>query len=260
MRNRAHHRRFEHDHAVPNHLRVLVASPLGHVIAVPLAKSLDQATVTVAAGRDEFVHCVAGNVRFDVVVADLVWNRPDVEWTFDGLDVIDVLDEHDRHAPVVLVTQGLGMEQDHLDEARLRDEVVGIIARSDGFATLVGVVRSVAHGQGLPDKTPDGPRPPLYELFTGRRGHTAGRLAGAIASGSASDNSSLARVATVSPNTANKVTSHYLGPIIVERGEHEASLPMTQAAVYRWCGLHARYLISWCRRHGHSDVLGPTPA
>ncbi|MFE0750127.1 response regulator [Gordonia sp. NPDC058843] len=245
---------------VPNHMRVLVASPLGHVVAAPLAKALDQATVTVATGHDEFIHSVAGNVRFDVVVADLIWNRPDLEWIFDGLDVIDALDSHDRHAPVVLATQGHSMELDHLDEARLRDEVAGVIAKSDGFATLVGVVRSVALGQGLPDKASSGRRPPLYELFTGRRGHTAGRLAGAIASGSASDNSSLARAAKVSPNTANKVTSHYLGPIIVERGEHGESLPMTQAAVYRWCGLHARYLISWCRRHGHSDVLGPMPA
>ncbi len=243
---------------VPTDMRVLVASPLGHVVAVPLTKALDQATVTVATGRDEFVQCIAGNVRFDVVVADLIWNRPDLEWTFDGLDVIDTLDHHDRHAPVVLATQGHGLEQDHLDEARLRDEVAGVIAKSDGFATLVGVVRSVALGQALP-RAASARRPPLYQLFDGRRGHTAGRLAGAIASGSASDNASLARAAKVSPNTANKVTSHYLGPIIVERGEHDTSLPMTQAAVYRWCGLHARYLISWCRRHGHSDVLGSMP-
>nr|WP_223204886.1 response regulator [Gordonia jinghuaiqii] len=242
-------------------MRVLVASPLGHVVAGPLQSALEDAAVTVATGENEFTRSVAGNVRFDVVVADLIWNRADIEWTFDGLDVIDALDKHDRRAPVILATQGHDMEVDHIDEARLRDEVAGVIAKSDGFATLVNVVRAVALGQGLPDKAPGvRSRPPLYELLTGRRGQTAGRLAGAIASGNAADNASLARTAKVSPNTANKVTSHYLGPIITARGEHGPGLPMTQAAVYRWCGLHARYLISWCRRHGHSDVLGPMPS
>ncbi|SDU72953.1 hypothetical protein SAMN04488548_1343866 [Gordonia westfalica] len=245
---------------VPNRLRVLVASPLGHVVAGPLQGALEQAVVTVATSEDEFTRSVAGHVRFDVVVADLIWNRPDLEWHFDGLDAIDALNKHDRQAPVILATQGHGLEHDHLDEARLRDEVAGVIAKADGFATLMSAVRAVALGQGLAEKPGTPRRAPLYELFTGQRGHTAGRLAGAIASGHASDGASLARAAKVSPNTANKVTSHYLGPIISERGEEPASSPMTQAAVYRWCGLHARYLISWCRRNGHSDVLGLMPS
>jgi hypothetical protein len=24
--------------------------------------------------------------------------------------------------------------------------------------------------------------------------------------------------------------------------------------VYRWCGEHARYILSWCRRHGYGDI------
>ncbi|ATD73323.1 MULTISPECIES: hypothetical protein [Gordonia] len=245
---------------VPNRLRVLVASPLGHVVAGPLQSALEQAVVTVAITEDEFTRSVAGHVRFDVVVADLIWNRPDPEWCFDGLDVIDALDKHERQAPVILATHGHGLEDDHLDEARLRNEVAAVIEKSDGFATLMSAVHAVAVGQGVAEKPGPPRRTPLYELFAGQRGHTAGRLAGAIASGNASDGASLARAAKVSPNTANKVTSHYLGPLIEERGEQPTSSPLTQAAVYRWCGLHARYLISWCRRHGHSDVLGPMPS
>ncbi|PWD43688.1 response regulator [Gordonia paraffinivorans] len=244
---------------MPNRLRVLVASPLGHVVAAPLESALDSAHIAVATDEDEFVRSVVGNVRFDVVVSDLIWNRPEMEWTFDGLDAIGILAEHDRHAPVILATQGYGLEQDHLDEARLRNEVVGVIAKSDGFATLMNSIRAAALGQSVAEKVEPPRRKPLYELLTGQRGHTAGRLAGAIASGNASDGASLARAAKVSPNTANKVTSHYLGPIIEARGEHPAASPMTQAAVFRWCGLHARYLISWCRRHGHPDVLAPMP-
>lgn len=236
-------------------LRILVASPLGHVVAPPLSAACEGGAVVVAADEDEFARAVAGRVRYDVVVADLIWNDPELEWSFDGLDVIDALRKHDRVAPVILATQGHGMERDHLDEARLRPEVSGVVAKSDGLMPLMTAIRAVAFGQRLPDTHIDRPRVPLYELFVGQRGHTAGRLAGAIASGAASDNASLARAAKVSPNTANKVTSHYLGPIIERRGEHDERLPMTQSAVYRWCGLHARYIVSWCRRHGHADVL-----
>lgn len=245
---------------VPVSLRVLLVSPLGHVGAAPLSQALDDATVTVATGQDEFIRSIVNNVRFDVVVADLIWNGPTLEWTFDGLDLVDALDSHGRRAPVILASDGSAMDRDHLDEARLRDGVAGVIAKPDGYAVLTEFVKAVALGRRPPGIQRDVRHPTLYGLLTGQRGHTAGRLAGAIASGNASDNATLARAAKVSPNTANKMTSHYLGPIITELGEHDATLPMTQAAVYRWCGLHARYLISWCRRHGHSDVLGSMPA
>ncbi|WP_040525294.1 hypothetical protein [Gordonia effusa] len=240
-------------------MRILVASPLGHVVAGPLESAFGGAPVEVAATQDEFIRSVTGRVRFDTVVADLIWNRPEVEWIFDGLDVIDNLRNANRLAPVLLACQGHSMEQDHIDEARLRPEVSGVIAKSEGLAPLVSAIRTVALGRRLPSRPPVRSRPPLYEMFVGQRGHTAGRLAGAIASGAACDSASLARAAKVSPNTANKVASTYLGPIITRRDEHDESLPLTQASVYRWCGLHARYIVSWCRRHGHSDVLGPMP-
>ncbi|WP_157114955.1 hypothetical protein [Nocardia niwae] len=41
----------------------------------------------------------------------------------------------------------------------------------------------------------------------------------------------------------------------VQRGESDSSGEITPAVVYRWRGLHARYLVSWCRRNGHAEVL-----
>lgn len=243
---------------MPRGLRILIASPLGHVVAAPLGANLANVTVAVAGTETEFLRAVSGQVRYDVVLADLIWNHPESEWTFDGLDVIDRLNQTARQAPVILATQGHGMETDHLEEARLRPEVFGVIAKSEGLHHLMEAVQTVALGQRLAERAaPSNRRTPLYELLTGQRGRTAGRMAGAIASGRAGDNATLAAAAKVSPSTANKVTSHYLGPMITARHEHDEALPLTQGAVYRWCGLHARYLVSWCRRNGHSDVLGP---
>ncbi len=237
-------------------LRILIASPLGRVISAPLQNAFDDVTVSVATTDDELTSMISGTVRYDVVAADLIWNDPALEWRFDGLDVIDRLRQAERAAPVLLATQGHSMEADHLEEARLRPEVFGVIPKAAGLQAIMDGLRLAALGRRLPP--PPGPTPkrtPLYELFDDRRGQTAARMAGAIAAGRAADNASLATVAKVSPSTANKVTSHYLGPMITARGEHDDRLPLTQGVIYRWCGLHARYLTSWCRRNGHSDVL-----
>lgn len=238
-------------------LRILIASPLGHVVAAPLQSTFGDVTVVVARDRDEFLSSIAARVRFDVVSADLVFNRADLEWTFDGLDVIEGLHSANRLAPVLLATQGHSMEEDHLAEALLRSDVSGVVAKSDGLQVFVDSLRAVAYGQRLGAPIPMKPRPSLFELFEGRRGATAARLAGAIAAGNAADNATLARVARVSPNTANKVASNYIGPLMRARNEHDDRLSLTQPSVYRWCGLHARYIVSWCRRHGHGDVLEP---
>ena len=238
-------------------LRILIASPLGHVVAAPLQSAFDDVTVVVARDRNEFLSSVAARVRFDVVSADLVFNRADLEWTFDGLDVIEGLRDANRLAPVLLATQGHSMEEDHIAEARLRSDVSGVVAKSDGLAVFVDALKTIALGQRLPAPPPKSPRPALFELFDGRRGTTAARMAGAIASGNAVDNASLAVAARVSPNTANKVATSYIGPLMRARHEHDERLTLTQPSVYRWCGLHARYIVSWCRRHGHSDVLEP---
>ncbi|MFZ2239417.1 MAG: response regulator [Gordonia amarae] len=242
---------------MPLGVRLLIASPLGDVVAAPLAKVFDDATITVARDRTEFERAIAAQVRFDVVTADLIFNRADLEWTFDGLDVIDGLRHANRLAPVLLATQGHSMEEDHLAEARLRDDVAGVVAKADGFQALAAAMRAVALGQTVRAPAITSQRPPLFTQFDGRKGTTTARMAGAIASGNASDNATLAAVAKISVNTANKVATNYIGPLMRERHEHDERLPLTQPSVYRWCGLHARYIISWCRRHGHSDVLAP---
>jgi len=78
-------------------------------------------------------------------------------------------------------------------------------------------------------------------------------LAGAIASGRAVNHETLASSAHVGYDTAAKLVD-YLGPLIRDRGEHSPELKMTPEVVYRWCGEHARYILSWCRRNGHSDI------
>jgi len=242
---------------MPSGLRILIASPLGDVIAAPLNAVFDGASITVARDETEFRTSIAARVRFDVVSADLVFNRAELEWTFDGLDVIDGLRDANRLAPVLLATQGHSMEEDHLAEARLRDDVSGVVAKADGFATFADSLQAVALGRTIGKQTPAPVRPSLFELFEGRRGTTTARLAGAIASGHASDNATLAAMAKVSTNTANKVATTYIGPLMRARNEHDDRLALTQPSVYRWCGMHARYIVSWCRRHGHSDVLAP---
>lgn len=239
-------------------MRVLVASPLARVVEGALSSTWPQSVVTVALDRDQVVQAITGTFRFDVVVADLVWNHPRLEFAFDGLDVLDLLRKAGRLAPVILATQGHSMERDLVDEALLRPEIAGIFPKSSGFDALLRSIETVAVGEPLP--APDGSDLSpltLYEMFRTGRGATAARMAGAIAAGRATDSNTLLRVTNVGRNTANKVTNQYIGPIIVARGEHDPELPLTLGAVYRWCGLHTRYLISWCRRNGHSDVLRP---
>lgn len=236
-------------------LRILVASPLGRIVAPAVAASFPAATVELAENSEAVRRQIIGRVRFDVVIADLVWNNPDLEFTFDGLDVINVLHEANRLAPVILAAQGHSMEHDLLDEARLRPEVVSAFHKTAGVGELPTLIRDAAVGKRHAVASPSPRKPPLYELLRTRKGQTAGRLAGAIAAGRATDAASLAAAAGVGINTANKAATHYLGPIILQRGEHDTALPLTLPAVYRWCGLHSRYLMSWCRRHGHADVL-----
>ncbi|MCW2515943.1 MAG: response regulator [Mycobacterium sp.] len=235
--------------------RILVASPLGRAVVPQLVGVFPDAMVRVAVNRDAVHREVAQRVRFDVVVADLVWNSPDLEFNFDGLDVVDVLGETDRPAPVIIAAQGHSGERDLLEEARLRPEIFSVFQKAGANDELPSLIRDAAIGKRHTRSAAVTRATPLYELFRGRRGETAARMAGAIAAGRASDAASLATAAGIALNTASKVTTHYLGPIIQERGEHDPRLPMTLSAVYRWCGLHSRYIVSWCRRHGHGDVL-----
>ncbi|MET9025538.1 response regulator [Nocardia sp. NPDC004168] len=248
----------DEDRAMEPNLRVLVASPLGGIIAPVLSQYFPASTVAVASDVDEVRGRIVGRFRFDVVISDLIWNKPEMEHRFDGLDVLDLLRETKRQSEVLLAAQGHSMESDHLDEARLRaDEIAEFYDKSSGVPALLDAIQRAATGRSDQVAPPPQGPPALCALFTEQRGETAGRLAGAIAAKSAWDYNSLAQVARVGLNTANKATNTYIGPIILARKELPEGTPLTQGAVFRWCGEHAHYLISWCRRNGHADVLGP---
>lgn len=239
--------------------RVLVASSLGEIVAPAFRAAFAPGLVTVAVDEPQIRAAIAGQLRYDVVLTDLTWNDDALEDTFDGLDVLDLVGQLGRPAPVVFARQGHGMEHDHLDEARERPGGAGIVRKSDGVGALVVALERVAAG-GVLEPPGEPGAPSLFDWFgSGRRGETAARMAGAIAAGRAANHETLAAAVKCSRNTAIKIADKYLGPLIRERGEHPEAVPMTTQVVYRWCGEHARYLRSWCRRHGHADVLVAPP-
>jgi CheY-like chemotaxis protein len=236
-------------------VRVLIASQLGGIVAPAFREAFGPGLVTVAVDEAAVRSAIADHLRYDVVLTDLTWQHVDLEFAFDGLDVLDIVQRLGRPAPVVFALQGHNAERDHLDEAVARDGVAGTVPKAGGIPAMAAVLREVAAGRQLAMAPPA--EPTLHRWFMGgRRGETAARMAGAIAAGRAANHDTLAAAAKCSRNTAVKVAEKYLGPLIRERGEHTDELPLTTQMVYRWCGQHARYLISWCRRNGHADVLG----
>ncbi len=238
-------------------VRVLVATSLARVIGPRLSEAFTPGGVTLAVDEGQIRAAVAEGLRFDVVVTDLTWNDIALEYRFDGLDVLDLVHNSGRAAPVVFAVQGHGIESDHIDEAVDRPGVAGFVRKAGGIETLIPVLRQAAAGRPLPASPPPD-RPTVHDYFAnGRRGETAARMAGAIAARRASNYDTLAATARCSRNTAIKLVDRYVGPLIRERSEHPLDVPLTAQVVYRWCGEHSRYLVSWCRRHGHDDVLAP---
>jgi len=239
----------------PQAIRILVASTLGKIVEPRLGEAFEPRGVTIAVDAAQVRAAVDQNLRFDVVLADLTWNDVGLEYRFDGLDVLDLVHRLQRPAPVIFAVQGHGIERDHLDEAAERAGVAGVIKKSAGIEALVPVLRRVAAGHPA-DQPPASPGPTLYTYFSrnGSKGVTAARMAGAIAARRASDYDSLATAAKISKNTATKI-KNYLGPLIADRKDHPVEIPMTVESIYRWCGEHSRYLVSWCRRHGHEDII-----
>jgi len=236
--------------------RLLVASPLGRIIESRLRDEDPLGLVVVAADEQQVREAVARNLRFDVVLADLMWNDTAVEDTFDGLDVLDLLVDLNRLAPVVFAAQGHRAELDHLAEARARDGVSGVIPKAAGYDAVLASVLKVAEGGDLPNPPGTIKQPTLFEYFSsGRRGLTTARLAGAIASRRASNNETLVTVTGLSRNTTTKIAELYVGPLMRARGERDRDGSLTVQSVYRWCGVHAPYIMSWCRRNGQADVL-----
>ena len=148
------------------------------------------------------------------------------------------------------------MEEDHLAEARLRNDVAGWSPKPTASRRWPPRCRPWRSGNQCGPRHRKQSAVAVHPVPGTQRHHrrTDGR---AIASGNAADNATLAAVTKVSINTANKVATNYIGPLMRARNEHDERLPLTQPSVYRWCGLHARYIVSWCRRHDHSDVLEP---
>jgi CheY-like chemotaxis protein len=238
--------------------RILVAAALGKIIEPLLQQSLPDAMVRIAADKAAVERAVSDRLRFDVVVADLTWNDYAIEYSFDGLDVLNALRSAGRQTPVIFAAQGHGLERDHLDEAVEQPEVVGIYRKAAGPQPLVDAIDIAVRGGHLTTpQFPPGGSPPdiprIHSYFAKGKGTTAARLAGAIASGRAVNHETLASTAHVGYDTAAKLVD-YLGPLIKDRREHSQELKMTPEVVYRWCGEHARYILSWCRRNGYADI------
>src|SRR6266536_67955 len=238
--------------------RILVAAALGKIIEPLLQQSLSDATVRIAQDKAAVDSAVSERLRFDVVVADLTWNDYAIEYSFDGLDVLTALRSARRQTPVIFAAQGHGLERDHLDEAVEQPEVVGIYRKATGPQPLVEAIDIAVRGGSLSSpRFPPGGSPPdiprIHSYFGKGKGTTAARPAGAIDSGRAVKHEPLATTAHVGYDTAAKLVD-YLGPLIRDRREHSDELKMTPEVVYRWCGEHARYILSWCRRHGYGDI------
>jgi CheY-like chemotaxis protein len=238
--------------------RILVAAALAKIIEPLVRASFGDALVRIAEDQGAVEEAVNGRLRFDVVVADLTWNDYAVEYSFDGLDVLNALRRTGRQTPVIFAAQGHGLERDHLDEAVEQPEVVGIYRKATGPRPLMEAINIAVSGGTLqaaqfpPDGSPaDIPR--IHSYFGKGKGATAARLAGAIASGRAVNHETLASTAHVGYDTAAKIVD-YLGPLIKDRREHSPGLKMTPEVVYRWSGEHARYILSWCRRNGYADI------
>ena len=79
------------DKIVQDGPRVLVAAALGKIIEPLLRQSLTDATLRIAEDRAAVERAVGERLRFDVAVIDLTWNDYAVEYSFDGLDVLEMI-------------------------------------------------------------------------------------------------------------------------------------------------------------------------
>jgi len=230
--------------------RILIAAALGKIIEPILRQSLTGATIRIAEDKAAVEHAIGDRLRFDVVVTDLTWMDYAVEYSFDGLDVLNALRQAGRQTPVIFAAQGHGRERDHLDEAVEQPEVVGIYRKATGPAPLIEAIDIAVSGGSLDtSRFPPGNSPPdimrIHAYFTKGKG--------AIASDRAVNHETLASAAHVGYDTAAKIVD-YLGPLIKARREHNQELKMTPEVIYRWCGEHAAYILSWCRRNGYADI------
>lgn len=233
-------------------IRLLVVSPLAHLTGQgPDFLGVRFRERHGATSADEVARIFgSARHRFDVVLVDLMWNDFTLEWVFDGLDVVDIMHRSGRHEPVLLAAQGHGFEQPHLEEGRDLPDVYGLVLKGRPDLVL-RAVDAAANGERFSD--PDltaalRPGDGAIHTFFERSGRLA-RLAGAIAAGCAGSYAGIAERLNIS--TANAARAPELfRPMLQARGELPADEPqLSQASIFRWCGQHAHYILSWCRRH-----------
>jgi len=238
----------------------LLSASRGALIEPLLRARLDGAAVRVADSPGAIKRTLSeGTPRFDLVVADLTWDDYRDGFHFDGLDVLKVIRQRDLDVPVIFTVRGSASERDHVDEATTKPHVAGFCLKEFGPELLAEAIATVLKGGTLTGSDfPSCGNPrgvtSINDYFNrGQRGSTAARMAGAIASGRVVNAETLERVTRIPPGTAAR-PQDYLGPLIRERGEHPGDLRITQGVLYRWCGEHARYILSWCRRNGLGQI------
>lgn len=235
-----------------NDIRLLVVSPLADVVG----RGPDFLGVRFrerqGATSPEEVARIFGTPRhrFDVVLVDLMWNDFSLEWVFDGLDVVDIMHRSGRHEPVLLAAQGHGFELPHLEEGRDLPDVYGLVLKSRRDL-LLHAVSAAANGDRITDAGLAAALRPTeagIHTFFERSGRLA-RLAGAIAAGCAGSYAGIAERLNISAANAAR-TPELFRPMLQARGELPADeSQLSQASVFRWCGQHAHFIHSWCRRH-----------
>jgi len=238
-------------------LRVLVASALGSIVE-PLLSSR-YSTVEVVTSRAALSEKLPGSLVFDVAVVDLIWNQFETEWTFDGLDVLDALATNGRSAAVLIAVHGYDAEHDYLDEAFDHPLVHGIILKSDGQGVLFAAIEALAAGgefysEGLPGEIFHSDRATVARWFDAVP--VAAHVAGAIASKRASTWSQVASATSFAESYVSAAPQKF-GDGLYSLGEVSDPGDVNQATIFRWSGEHARYILSWCRRHGLSDYSRP---
>jgi len=235
-------------------LRILIVSPLApHQPGKKFFGETFRNVVTVRRSDEVETTLSRPRQRFDVVLVDLMWNDFELEWTYDGMDVLAAMNARGRHEDVALACQGHGFERPYLEEGRGHPDVKGLILKSSGPGVLDGI-RAVASGQIYVDRVlGDALHPPgaaIADYFAGTP--RLARIAGVIASGAAGNWKAVSEALSVSIDNVN-VASDLFRPMLATRselpfGDHEP----TQATIYRWCGENAHYILSWCRRNAQT--------
>jgi chemotaxis response regulator CheB len=229
-------------------MRVLIASPLAHVVEHRLAERFD---VNVARDRDELVAFVEGKEPDpDVCLLDLLWISASHEWTFDGLDAVRILDRLEPAPRVLVALFGHSAEADYLDEIAQHPRYWGAILKADAL-NLVPALAAVANHQrfatALPALQPRSHRVALATAFASNE--RLARVAGAIASAHYETWEAVGD-ATGYTRSAVEKSGERFAPLLIERGDIPAGGRVTATVLSRWVGEHARYIVSWCRRNG----------